>query len=637
MHHPLQNNSTRAGIGPWGVVCLLLTVVGCGTPGDEHQATPAPSEQSSSLALRAVFTKQAQADVSQAAVRCLVLRVAGPDLETPISAQQVLTASQESMVFVVQIPIGTNRTFTVEAFPEVAACQIGTAIPNFIPTFMGQSDPVTIPPTGTTVTVELALVEKPVVRPPAPQEAAAGTEVTLPIVAGNPTGALVTCSATGLPPGLSIDPTTCLITGTLSNTAEGVYNVTITAISGTDRASTTFTLTIINLLPVANAGPDQTVVVGQTVQLDGSRSSDADGDLLTFRWALTTRPAGSQATLANPTTVNPAFGVDQPGTYVVQLIVNDGLADSTPAAVTITTMNSRPVANAGPDQTVFVGQTVQLDGSRSSDADGDLLTFRWALTTRPPGSQATLANPTLVNPTFVVDQLGTYGAQLIVNDGAFDSLPATVTLAGESRPVANACPRPQTVFVGQTVQLDGSCSSDVDGDLLTFRWALTTRPAGSQATLSNPTLVNPTFGVDQPGTYVAQLIVNDGTFASNPATVTVIATRLTARCRELLVAPATGCGISPCVIVRFTASGNCQQIACTESVAATLRAEGIDARAVDTPLSEPPGCVGFRPDIRGTEEGAQCLVDLLGPPYHLERPFGQSCRVDGFSYNIRVP
>src|SRR6266436_1915886 len=62
MHHRLQNNSTRAGIGPWGVVCLLLTVLGCGTPGDEHQATPAPSEQSSSLALRAVFTKQAQAD-----------------------------------------------------------------------------------------------------------------------------------------------------------------------------------------------------------------------------------------------------------------------------------------------------------------------------------------------------------------------------------------------------------------------------------------------------------------------------------------------------------------------------------------------------------------------------------------------
>lgn len=37
--------------------------------------------------------------------------------------------------------------------------------------------------------------------------------------------------------------------------------------------------------------------------------------------------------------------------------------------------NTRPVANAGPDQTVVVGTTVQLDGSKSSDADGDPLTF----------------------------------------------------------------------------------------------------------------------------------------------------------------------------------------------------------------------------------------------------------------------
>ena len=237
--------------------------------------------------------------------------------------------------------------------------------------------------------------------------------------------------------------------------------------------------------------------MGQTVQLDGSGSSDADGDPLTYRWALTTRPAGSQATLANATTVAPTFVVDQLGTYVAQLIVNDGTFDSLPDTVTLAG-EARPVANAGPDQTVFVGQTVQLDGSGSSDADGDPLTYRWALTTRPAGSQATLTNATTVAPTFVVDQLGTYVAQLIVNDGTFDSLPDTVTLAGEARPVANAGPD-QTVFVGQTVQLDGSGSSDADGDPLTYRWALTTRPAGSQATLSNATTVTPTFVVDQLG------------------------------------------------------------------------------------------------------------------------------------------
>src|SRR6185436_11068988 len=103
--------------------------------------------------------------------------------------------------------------------------------------------------------------------------------------------------------------------------------------------------------------------------------------------------------------------------------VNDGTLDSLPATVTITVNTLRPVANAGPDQSLIaVGTTVRLNGSDSTDADGDPLSFRWALTTRPAGSQATLVNSTLVNPNFVADVVGTYVAQLIVNDGMLDSL-----------------------------------------------------------------------------------------------------------------------------------------------------------------------------------------------------------------------
>src|SRR5205823_673193 len=102
-----------------------------------------------------------------------------------------------------------------------------------------------------------------------------------------------------------------------------------------------------NTAPVADAGPDQTVVVGHTVTLDGSHSTDVDGDALLFTWSVTRSPSGSTATLSDPTVVNPTFVVDKPGTYVVQLIVNDGIGNSAPASVTITTINSRPVANAG--------------------------------------------------------------------------------------------------------------------------------------------------------------------------------------------------------------------------------------------------------------------------------------------------
>ena len=89
------------------------------------------------------------------------------------------------------------------------------------------------------------------------------------------------------------------------------------------------------------------------------------------------------------TSVRPNFTVDKPGTYVAQIIVNDGQVDSTPATVTISTQNSRPVANAGPDQTGS-RQPVALDGSGSHDADGDLLTFAWSLLSQPANSTAIL-------------------------------------------------------------------------------------------------------------------------------------------------------------------------------------------------------------------------------------------------------
>ena len=283
----------------------------------------------------------------------------------------------------------------------------------------------------------------------------------------------------------------------------------------------TVTISTSNSPPVANAGMDETGQVGDFVQLDGSKSSDVDGDALTYTWALLSRPTGSQVVLTNPTAVNPSFTIDKVGTYVVQLIVNDGTFNSAPATVTITSENSAPVAVAGPDQSVKSGDTVTLDGSKSYDVDGDAITYLWSFTSKPAGSSAVLSDPTAVRPTFTVDQPGIYVAQLIVNDGQLSSDPSRVMImTTDTKPVANAGPD-QSVSVGATAILDGSRSSDAAGNPLTYQWSLITKPSGSSAAIANPTLVKPAFTVDQPGTYVAQLIVNDGTLSSDPATVTI--------------------------------------------------------------------------------------------------------------------
>ena len=281
-----------------------------------------------------------------------------------------------------------------------------------------------------------------------------------------------------------------------------------------------------NSPPAASAGLDQAVNVGQTVMLDGSGSTDPNGDPLTYAWSFVSRPAGSVAALSNVAAVQPTFVADVAGSYTVQLIVNDGQANSPPDTVLVTAapaQNLPPVANAGLDQAVNVGQTVTLNGSGSTDPNGDPLTYAWSFVSRPAGSAAALSNVAAVQPTFVADVAGSYTVQLIVNDGQANSPPDTVLVTtGNLPPVANAG-LDQAVNVGQTVTLNGSGSTDPNGDPLTYAWSFVSRPAGSAAALSNVAAVQPTFVADVAGSYTVQLIVNDGQANSPPDTVIISA------------------------------------------------------------------------------------------------------------------
>jgi hypothetical protein len=176
----------------------------------------------------------------------------------------------------------------------------------------------------------------------------------------------------------------------------------------------------VNKSPMANAGPDQTISEGSVVTLDGSGSTSASNNVLTYKW---TAPVGislSSETVAKPTFTAPEVTTDTNFTF--SLIVKDGSINSLADQVVITVkqVNKSPMANAGPDQTISEGSVVTLDGSGSTSASNNELTYKW---TAPVGislSSETVAKPTFTAPEVSQDTPFTF--TLVVNDGTQSSI-----------------------------------------------------------------------------------------------------------------------------------------------------------------------------------------------------------------------
>ena len=157
--------------------------------------------------------------------------------------------------------------------------------------------------------------------------------------------------------------------------------VTLTDSSGLS-ASKSFTIEVVDVdePPISAAGLDRAVVLGGSVSLDGSASSDPEGESLDFQWVVSSRPATSTATISGSTNQVATFVPDRVGGYVVRLEVGDGthtVVDTLSIQVeTAVSPNKAPeiVSGGGGASATYTIDEGQVDVAdvESTDPDGDI-------------------------------------------------------------------------------------------------------------------------------------------------------------------------------------------------------------------------------------------------------------------------
>ena len=230
-------------------------------------------------------------------------------------------------------------------------------------------------------------MESPQVTNPGPQTDYEGAAVDLQIVAVDPNGDTMTYAAAGLPPGLSINVNTGLISGNVAAGASSLspYAVTVTVTDENAHATPVdFAWTITpNDIPDVTPIDDQNSAEGQTITPLQVVASDGDSDTLTH--GATNLPPGL--------TINPTSGLisgtvgagaSAASPYSVVVTVSDGKAApvEAPFGWTITGGNAPPVVVKPADQVNFEGDPVSLQ-VQASDPNSDTLTY--SATGLPPG------------------------------------------------------------------------------------------------------------------------------------------------------------------------------------------------------------------------------------------------------------
>ncbi len=342
-----------------------------------------------------------------------------------------------------------------------------------------------------TVTPQVALVN------PGPQSNAVGDNVSLALTASTSSGTL-NYSATGLPDGLSVSPTTGVVSGTLAadSASASPCTVVVTAANGTASSSQTFSW-MVSAIDVV-APPDQTNLDGDSVSLAVQTGYHGSGNLA---YSATGLPPGL--------TLSPSMGVisgsvsstaDTNSPYSVQISVTNGV--STGTAAFNWEIDPRVSIDPVDDQANAAGDAVSL---AMSGTDATNAALAWSATGLPEGLQID-ANTGIISGTIAVgaDAGSPYNVVVSASDGVVS---ASTSFAWTVGHVALANPGPQSSVDGQAVSL-ALQGHDADGDAVSY--AATGLPPGLSINAAGVISGTLSSTADQGGPYQVQVSATDG-------------------------------------------------------------------------------------------------------------------------------